>query len=81
MTVGDPARLVTGVAVALDPTVEAIENAANAGANVLVTHHPAFLQPPYSFCRPRRWRPNPGAACGAPSARAWRSCRTTRHST
>ena len=49
MAVGDPARLVTGVAVALDPTVEAIEAASNAGANVLVTHHPAFLAPPSSF--------------------------------
>ena len=49
LTVGDPARLVTGVAVALDPTVEAIEAAAEAGANVLVTHHPAFLAPPDSF--------------------------------
>lgn len=49
MTVGDPARLVQGVAVALDPTVEAIEAAADLGANVLVTHHPAFLAPPSSF--------------------------------
>ena len=49
MTVGDPARVVTGVAVALDPTVAAIDAAADAGANVLVTHHPAFLAPPDSF--------------------------------
>lgn len=49
ITVGDPARLVTGVAVALDPTVAAIEAAADAGANVLVTHHPAFLAAPESF--------------------------------
>lgn len=49
MTVGDPARVVAGVAVALDPTVAAIDAAADAGANVLVTHHPAFLAPPDSF--------------------------------
>lgn len=61
MTVGDPARLVTGVAVALDPTVEAIENAANAGANVLVTHHPAFLAPPSLFMPASSVAANPGA--------------------
>lgn len=49
MTVGDPARLVTGVDITLDPTVEAVEIAAERGANVLVTHHPAFLAPPDSF--------------------------------
>ena len=49
MTVGDPARLVTGVAVALDPTPAAIEEAARRGANVLVTHHPAYLDAPDSF--------------------------------
>ena len=61
MTVGDPARPVTGVAVALDPTVEAIENAANAGAHVLVTHHPAFLAPPSSFMPASSVAANPGA--------------------
>jgi putative NIF3 family GTP cyclohydrolase 1 type 2 len=43
---GDPERTVTGVALALDPTRSAIAAAAQAGANVLVTHHPAFLEPP-----------------------------------
>lgn len=61
MSVGDPARLVTGVAVALDPTVEAIETAANIGANVLVTHHPAFLAPPDSFMPASSVAANPGA--------------------
>ena len=32
MTVGDPARLVEGVAVALDPTVDAVREAASRGA-------------------------------------------------
>ena len=49
MTVGDPARLVTGVAVALDPTAAAVEEAARRGANVLVTHHPAYLEAPDAF--------------------------------
>ena len=44
--VGDPATKVTGVAVALDPTVEAVRAADAAGANVLLTHHPAFRDAP-----------------------------------
>ena len=43
---GDPAREVAGVVLALDPTREAIAEAARLGANVLVTHHPAFLETP-----------------------------------
>lgn len=34
------------VAVALDATVDAVRRAADAGAQLLVTHHPAFLEPP-----------------------------------
>lgn len=49
MTVGDSSRLISGVAVALDATVAAIDMASSAGANVLVTHHPAYLNPPDSF--------------------------------
>ena len=56
LTVGDPSRQVTRVAVALDPTVAAIHEAASRGANVLVTHHPAFLDPPSEF------KPGPSAA-------------------
>ena len=41
LLVGDPAADVTGVLCALDPT-----RAREAGANVLLTHHPAFLDPP-----------------------------------
>ncbi|WP_080797706.1 Nif3-like dinuclear metal center hexameric protein [Arabiibacter massiliensis] len=66
MAVGDPARLVEGVAVALDPTVAAIDAAADAGANVLITHHPAFLAPPDSF------RPASSAAAN-PGAGVWRA--------
>lgn len=43
---GDPAEAVTGVVLALDPTPDAIRRAAELGANVLVTHHPAFLKMP-----------------------------------
>lgn len=43
---GDPEATVTGVALALDPTTAVLEEARRRGANVLVTHHPAFLDPP-----------------------------------
>ena len=43
---GDPDARVSGVVLALDPTVEVIERAFGLGANVVVTHHPAFLSPP-----------------------------------
>ena len=46
MLVGDPDAPVTHVAVALDPSVAAIDFAKGNGANVLVTHHPLFLDPP-----------------------------------
>lgn len=61
LTVGDPADLVTGVAVALDPTIEAVRAAAKAGANVLLTHHPAFLAPIDSFRPAASVAKNPGA--------------------
>ena len=43
LLVGDPAQTVQGVAIALDVTPDAIGQAKAAGANVLLTHHPAFL--------------------------------------
>lgn len=43
---GDPAARVTGVLVTLDATAEAIDRACLAGANLLVTHHPPYLDPP-----------------------------------
>ncbi len=49
LLVGDPAALVTGVTVALDPTSDVIEMARSAGTNVVLTHHPAFLDPPTAF--------------------------------
>ena len=44
--VGDPSEPVSGVAVALDPTSDSIAATSRANANVLLTHHPAFLEPP-----------------------------------
>ena len=46
---GNPARVVTGVIVALDPTFAVLEQAKKTGANVVLTHHPAFLQAPERF--------------------------------
>lgn len=42
---GDSLAPATGVLVTLDATAEAVARAAEAGANVLVTHHPPFLEP------------------------------------
>ncbi len=61
ITVGDPAQLIRGVAVALDPTVSAIEATAAHKANVLVTHHPAFIDAPDSFKPGESAAKNPGA--------------------
>lgn len=61
ISVGDPADLVRGVAVALDPTIEAVHAASKAGANVLLTHHPAFLAPIDSFRPAASVAENPGA--------------------
>ncbi len=49
LLVGDRAVGLTKVAITLDPTVDAIKQAAEAGANVLLTHHPAYLDAPDSF--------------------------------
>ncbi len=61
LLVGDPAELVTRVAVALDPTVQAIRIAHENGANVLVTHHPAFIDVPIRFSPGVSVTSNPGA--------------------
>lgn len=49
ITVGNPVSDVRKVAVALDATVANIKAAAQAGANVLLTHHPLFLDAPDGF--------------------------------
>lgn len=49
LLVGDPAALVSGVLVALDPSGDVIAAAEKSSANVVLTHHPVFLEPPASF--------------------------------
>lgn len=64
LLVGDPAEVFAGVAVALDATVEAVRAAKLAGANVLLTHHPAYLAPPETV--------RPAASLGSgPGAVVW----------
>ena len=67
LLVGNPMDTVRGVAVALDPTIAALEEAHTHGANVLLTHHPVFLDAPTSFM--------PQAAAGhTPGAVVRRAC-------
>ncbi len=49
LSVGDSRKTVTGVAIALDPYVATIEEAAAQGCNVLLTHHPVYIEPPLRF--------------------------------
>ena len=65
LLVGDPALQVNKVAVALDPTVEAIQRTVENDANVLVTHHPAFIEAPQRFCPGSSIVSNPGAVVWA----------------
>lgn len=68
LLVGERSLPVKKIAVALDPTVEAIAEAAAAGANVLITHHPAYLEAPDAFA------PEPSAAA-CPGAGVWAAIR------
>ena len=43
IVVGDPHAKLTGVAIALDATLEAVRIASELGASVLLTHHPVYL--------------------------------------
>lgn len=45
LQVGDSSREITGVIVALDLTSAVIDEAAAAGANLIVTHHPLLFRP------------------------------------
>ena len=58
LLVGDPSEKVTAVACALDPTLAAVMAAKRKGANVLLTHHPLFLEPP-EVLSPARALANP----------------------
>lgn len=46
LILGDATAEVTGVTVSLDPTAEVVRRSAEAGRNVVVTHHPAFFDAP-----------------------------------
>lgn len=65
LTVGEGCLPVSSVAVALDPTVEAIRKAAAIGADVLVTHHPPYLEGPRSFAPADSVAVSPGAGVWA----------------
>lgn len=65
LLVGDPAMRVIGVAVCLDPTVDAITKAREAGANVIVSHHPAYREAPVSFSPIESVPLSPGSAVWA----------------
>ena len=45
LALGDPQAEILGVYCTLDPTPRALAAAVAAGCNVLLTHHPAFLEP------------------------------------
>ena len=64
MLVGNPLDEVRNVAVALDPNAKALEFAHSYGANVLLTHHPLFLDPP-SEVKPS------GCTTQAPGVHIW----------
>lgn len=49
LLVGDPACELTGVYVSLDPSIKAMKAALAAGCNLLLTHHPVFLDAPDGF--------------------------------
>ena len=62
LSVGDPAAEITGVACALDATEANVRRAQEAGANVLLTHHPIYIKAPEAFCPADAARPQCSAA-------------------
>ena len=62
LSVGDPDDEIRGVACALDATRDNVQRALEAGANVLLTHHPSILRHPRHFARPARRVPSAVAA-------------------
>ncbi|MDR1825622.1 MAG: Nif3-like dinuclear metal center hexameric protein [Bifidobacteriaceae bacterium] len=48
LVAGDPAQPVTRVAFAVDPTLKAVQQALDWGADLLVVHHPLLLRPVHS---------------------------------
>ncbi len=45
LLVGDPAQEVSGILIALDPTDTLLDEAAVAGVNTIITHHPLIFKP------------------------------------
>ncbi|MDO4436689.1 MAG: Nif3-like dinuclear metal center hexameric protein [Coriobacteriaceae bacterium] len=62
LTVGNPLEEVAGVAVALDATTATIRAAKEHGANVLLTHHPLYIQAPEAFTPELSEFPSSGSA-------------------
>ena len=62
LSVGDPDDEFRGVACALDATRDNVHLALEAGANVLLTHHPVYIKAPEAFCPPSATRPQCSAA-------------------
>lgn len=65
LSVGDRTRTVQRVACALDATHQNVLRAAEAGADVLVAHHPVYISAPNSF------NPTPGETTPQASAAVW----------
>ena len=61
LLVGDSARELTGVYVSLDPSIKAMKAALAAGCNLLLTHHPVFLDAPDGFFPAEYAGETPGA--------------------
>ena len=51
LVAGDPDAGVVKILLAVDPTIEVAREAAEWGADLLVTHHPLFLRPVHGFAR------------------------------
>lgn len=49
LMVGDPTRTLTGVSLAVDPTLEAVEQTIANGHNLLIVHHPLLFKPAKSL--------------------------------
>lgn len=65
LSVGDRTRTVHRVACALDATYQNVLSAVEAGADVLVAHHPVYISAPDSF------NPTPGKMTPQASAAVW----------
>lgn len=68
-SVGDPDAPVGRVACALDATAENVARAADAGASVLVAHHPVYISAPRAFA------PHPDATTPQSAAAVYESAR------